>query len=486
MAILSSQFKRASLWVMVAGLAACSSQPNITESTHVLTPDQWQANAPLGVQLNTDEQAKQEAQTIRQWWQRLQDPTLNQLLDITLANNLSLNSTGISYQIAQLQAGVASAKYRPKGNAGLGASQSDSQDNSVTSYNASLSASWELDLWGTGRAQRNKADATVLRSLDELHAAQVSLVAQVVQTYISLRNAQAQQQLATDVIKLREQDYQLAQYQHQAGLTTQLAEVQSLAALRQAEAALQPHKKSEAVALQQLRAFAGGDLGAIQAELAEIKALPLLNEDVVTIAADTLRQRPDVRAKEQAIYEQSAALYIAKKARYPSFSLSGSLGTSDQHFADIFDVDAIVSRLAANLTMVLFDGGTLRRAVAVQKLQLEQSLLQYRNTLLTAQQEVAAALTGLDTVQHQKESYQQALAAADLAVDLADKQYQAGLLDMSKLISAKATQLSNRGSWLNNQSDILNGWVQLYRSIGGGWQENAAATATSTTGESGE
>ena len=486
MAILSSQFKRASLWVMVAGLAACSSQPNITEITNIPSPEQWQTSIPAGVQLNTDEQAQQDLQSISRWWLRLQDPTLNQLLDITLANNLSLNSTGISYQIAQLQAGVASAKYRPKGNAGLGASHSESQDNSVTTYNASLSASWELDLWGAGRAQRDKADATVLRSLDELHAAQVSLVAQVVQTYISLRNAQAQQQLATDVVKLREQDYQLAQFQHQAGLTTQLAEVQALASLRQAEASVQPHKKSIATALQQLQTYAGGDISAIQAELEAVQELPSLNEDVVSIAADALRQRPDVRAKEQAIYEQSAALYIAKTARYPSFSLSGSLGTSDQNFADIFDVNAIVSRLAANLSMVLFDGGTLRRAVEVQKLQLEQSLLQYRNTLLTAQQEASSALTTLSAAQQQRESYRQALEAADLAADLSDKQYQAGLLDMSKLISAKATQLSNRGSWLNNQSEILNGWVQLYRSLGGGWQEGSATIATNTTGESGE
>ena len=141
-------------------------------------PD-WHTQTPQGVELAADPDAGSAA--LSDWWQHWQDPLLNQLVQQVLANNPSLASSGISYRLALLQAGVATAGFRPKGNLSTGISASESDNADSTSANAGLNASWEIDLWGSRRAAREQADARVEQSLQELRAAQVSLVAEVVQ-----------------------------------------------------------------------------------------------------------------------------------------------------------------------------------------------------------------------------------------------------------------------------------------------------------------
>lgn len=450
---------------VTATLMACSSQPKLPDLNEMSGPNQWQANVPEQVALA--EEAAPES--INQWWQTWQDPVLNQLLELVLQNNPSLESSGISHQIALVQAGVASGQYRPSGRVGIGASHADSKGAPATdSYSASASVSWELDLWGSAKAQKKRAQATVERTKQELHAAQVSLVAQAAQSYVALRSAQANQLLAQEALTLREENYHLAQWQRRAGIATELQEAQALTLLRQAEAQIPHYEKLEVQAISQLQAFVGGDLGNILEHLQASQGLPKVTAQELVVAADSLRQRPDVQAQEQAIYEQSAAVVLARNNRYPSFSLTGSIGSNEENIGDIFDVNRMVSRFAANLSLLMFDGGVLRKAEEVQKLQLERSVLSYRNTLLQAQQEVELALTGLDTAQRQQDSYHQALAAAQLSASLASTQYEAGLLDFSELLTTQTSLLNSKSSALANQTDILSGWIQLYRSLGGG------------------
>ena len=466
------------LVVFASLLAGCMQLPDLPDFERTPHPSTWYANKPQQVDLTDRLHKDVEEQDLRQWWQQWQDPILNQLLDITLVNNPSLESVGITHQIALVQAGVSTAQFRPKGNVGLGASHSESKSSSITGYNLTGNVSWELDLWGTRQAQKDKALAAVERTQLELHAAQVSLVAQVVQSYVALRSAQEHRSLAESAQQLRLENYQLAQWQKQAGIATELQEAQALTLLRQAEAQIPSHEKTELQALQQLQAFAGGqqddEFFSVLMALKQRQALPIPQRSRLVVAADALRQRPDVRAQEQAIYEQTANTILARHARYPSFSLSGSLGANDEQFSNLFDINHWVSRLGANLSLLLFDGGVLRRAEEVQKLQLEKSLLSYRDTLLQAQQEAENALTALAAAQRQQASFQQALDAAQLTVDLATMQYDAGLLDFAELLNTQTALLNSQSSALNNQQDILNSWVLLYRSLGGGIQTSVA------------
>lgn len=467
----------------MALLSACSSQPAMPDLPEPAQPTNWQALTPTTV----DTQSEAPLASLEGWWLHWNDPVLNQLVSRVLQQNPSLNSAGISYRLALLQAGVSTSSYRPRGSVSLGAAESGNQDTQTTSFNAGLSASWELDLWGTRRAQRDKAEAAVERSLDEVRAAQVSLIAEVVQAYVDLRTAQQSRLLAQESISIRQQSYDLARWQRQAGLTTELQQAQALTLLKQTEASLPTYEQSEKQALQNLQALAGGDLGELLAQLTAQQELPTLTERVVQLPADVLRQRPDVQAREKAIREQNEAIVLARHARYPSFSLSGSITSNSQSISDLFDVDAMVARIGASLSYLLFDGGVLKNSIRMQQLQLEQSLLSYRSALLTAQKEVESALTRLDSTQRQQTSYQQALASAELSAELALMQFDAGLLNFTDLLDAQSSLVSSKNSILNNQAGILGSWIQLYRSMGGGWQGlELPPMATATAGENGE
>src|SRR5690606_23959174 len=196
--------------------------------------------------------------------------------------------------------------------------------------------------------------------------------------------------------------------------------------------------QAELQALQQLQALAGGELGALLAALHTTQALPSLTAPAgLSIPAEVLRQRSDVQAQEQAVRAQTEAVVLARDQRYPSLGLSGSLSASGETYSDVFDVGAVVARSAANLALVLFDGGVLKQAVRTQQLQLEQSLLAYRSKLLTAQEEVENAVTRLASTRRQQQSFAQALESAELSARLSAQQFEAGLLSFSELLDAQ-------------------------------------------------
>lgn len=484
--ISSSKIKRIPWVLLVSALSACSSQPTVPETQTPTAASLWHTTKPGSVALESAQTDTTDNEPLVDWWQNWQDPVLNQLLDTVLQNNPSLNSAGINYQIALLQAGVATADYRPKGSVSAGVSDPNIEKDDNLSHNLGVNLSWELDIWGTRRAQKAQAQAASERYLSELHAAQVSLIAQVVQTYVSLRSAQQNKELAQQAIELRQQSYDLARWQHDAGLTTELQQAQALTLLKQTEATLPPYERAELEAIQKLQALAGGGLSPLLADLTQAKPLPQTNDLPLSINADVLRQRPDVYAKELAIKEQNEAIVLARHARYPSFSLSGKISSQNQNLSDVFSADNIVNSLAANLSYLLFDGGKLRRNVKIQKLRLGQSLEEYRSALLTAEQEVTGALTALDSNQRQQSSFEQALNSAELAENLANMQYDYGLLGFSELLDAQTALLNSRTSLLNNQEAVLKSWVQLYRSMGGGWQGLEPLSLATTTGTKSE
>lgn len=489
LSISSSNIKKLHLFLLAAALSACSTQPSMPATQQPTQASQWQTTHSETIELqskDSDQVDETENQQLVGWWQSWQDPVLNELLEKVLQNNPSLNSAGINYQIALLQAGISTAAYRPKGSVSAGVSETGNEKDHDTSYNVGLNVSWELDLWGTRRAERARAKAVSERNLSELQAAQVSLIAQVVQTYVSLRNAQQNKLLTQQAIELRQQSYDLARWQHDAGLTTELQQAQALTLLKQTEASLPPQQRAELEAIQQLQALAGGDISTVLAGLKSHDELPQASELPLIISAEALRQRPDVYAKELAIKEQNEAIVLARHARYPSFALSGSISSRSQDVSELFSADSVVASLAANLSYLLFDGGQLRQNIKIQKLRLEQSLENYRSTLLTAEQEVTGALTALDSNQRQQTSFQQALSSAELAASLANMQYEYGLLSFSDLLDVQTSLLNSRTSLLSNQTAVLNSWVQLYRSMGGGWQGLELPPLASTTGTKSE
>ena len=191
----------------------------------------------------------------------------------------------------------------------------------------------------------------------------------------------------------------------------------------------------------------------------------------MSLPAETLRLRPDVQAQEFAVTRQAYELKLARNQRLPSFNLSGSLTGQSSDLDNLFDAEQIVRSLAARLNYTLFDSGVLKTNEQSAELSLRQALANYQTTLLTAQQEVEDALTELAVNLQQQSAFQQAEASATLAEQLAGFEYESGLLDFSDRLQTQAELLSAQLALTENRGQILQAWVQLYRSLGGGWQD---------------
>ena len=459
-------------------LSACATQPPATGLAQLETPQQWQSELPAGVTVGQNA-------ALADWWQQLQDPLLDQLIEQTLANNPDIDSARVSYRRAQLQLDIAGAGNKPTVGVSTGVKRSGTDADMSTAYSAGLSASWEVDLWGNIASERSSAAAGVEQASAELRDAQVSLIADTASAYTDLRLAQENRQVAEASIAIRQESYDLARWQYEAGLITELEVVQAKTLLDQTRAEKPRYRQAESEAINRLRALVGGRLEELLASLRQSAPLPSLPQQAaLALPADTLRQRPDVKAKEYAVLQQAQAVVQAKNQRYPSFTLSGSLSGSDNNYADVFDVDNMIRSLAASLSYTLFDSGVLKTNERTQQLDLEKSLNTYRSTLLTAQQEVENALAALSSAQQQKEAYDQAEASARLAEELARFQYDAGLLDFSKLLDAQSDLLNAQNDRVQNDGALLSDWIQLYRTAGGGWQGLKTISTADKQGES--
>ncbi|AJQ92536.1 outer membrane protein [Gynuella sunshinyii YC6258] len=420
---------------------------------------------------------RQATEDMTGWWRKFDDELLNQLVQLTLANNTDLKTAQLNYQLARLDQKYAKVDGVPSVSATASASESISHSSSSESFSDGLSASWELDLWGNLASAQKSADASVAASLETLHYSQVSLIAETASSYAELRSAQENLRVIRANIAIQEQSYDFVKWQKEAGISTDLEVIQAETTLEQTRASLPEYENTVNQAMNRLWVLTGGLSDGLSRQLREYVALPAMPASMALgIPADTLRQRPDVKAKEFAVKVQAENVVQAGNQRYPSFNLTGSLTGGGTRVSDLFDLDSFITRLATSLSYSLFDGGTVKKNMQSQQLQLQQSLLDYRAALLSAREEVENALGTLSSKQHKQKALQLAEDSASLALDLANVRYEAGLIDFETVLDAQSTLLTAQNELATNRGDILSAWIELYRSLGGGWQGLTSTT----------
>ena len=205
------------------------------------------------------------------------------------------------------------------------------------------------------------------------------------------------------------------------------------------------------------------------------KPLPVAPEQIaVGIPADALRQRPDVRAAEFTLQAEIARTAEREADRYPSLTLSGSFGWQAFSAAALGGSDGLVSSLVGSLAGVLFDGGRIKSRIAVQNAVQEQALIAYEKSILTSLEDVENALTAYAGGRERVVARQKAAESARRANELARTLYQAGAADFQKVLDTDRTRLTAEETLASADADLLTAVIQLYKALGGGWQ-NAPA-----------
>lgn len=445
-------------------LAGCASPPTAAPGpTLANLPTAWAGapSAPL---------AAAERQALLAWWQQFDDPQLSALVTQALAANTGVRSAQAALRQARALQDVAAAGLGPTLTASADAQRSRASNNSSNRFGASLDASWEADLFGGRRSALDASTATAEASEASLGATQVSLAAEVALAYINLRSGQARLAIAEANLASQQETLQITRWRLQAGLVDSLAAEQAQAAAEQTRASLPPLQTAVAQARHALAVLTGQPPAALDAALAATAPVP---QPAATLAlagpADTLRQRPDVRAAERRLAAAWATLAQADAALRPSLRLSGSLGLSALTLGSLTSGSAVAGALLAGISLPVFDGGALRSQQRAQQAAVEQAQEAWRASVLTALQEVEDALVALRGDRARVQRLQAAAAAATNAATLANQRFRSGLVDFQTVLDTQRSQLGAQDSLASAGADVAAGHVRLYKSLGGGW-----------------
>jgi len=456
-------------WLVLAGLPALlAAAPASSGDARPAVPPQWQAGAAVAGPLDTA--------ALANWWKRFEDPVLDQLIDNALRQSPDIRTALSRIASARASKNIERSGLFPSLNASASGSGSRTEvratdvTTTTENYGASLDASWEIDLFGKQRLALSAAQADLAQATENFHAAQVSLAAEVATAYVTLRSTEAQLAALETSLSAQAETAQIAQWRQQAGIVSVLDARQATSALEQSRASLPSLRQTLSETRNQLATLCGRTPGELDALLAAPRALPAVPASLATgIPAETLRQRPDIRAAERGFEAAVARTKSAKRDRLPSLSLTGSLGVESLKAGDIFSPDRNLARLVGSLSAPIFAAGRIQATIQIKTEAERQALIAYESAVLSALAEVENAQTSVARTAERLDSLSRAAEAASEASTLAAQKYQAGQADLLVALDAQRTSLSLEQQRVAAQAAQLTAHIRLYKSLGGGW-----------------
>ena len=410
------------------------------------------------------------------WWEVFQDPVLQQLIRTALEQNYDVRIAASRVLQAQAQLGITRANQFPTVSAGAeGISQRNPKISSgFPSYEehagaVDLAVVWNLDFWGKYRRQTEAARASLLASQWGHSAILSTVVSSVASAYFTLRELD----LALDVSKKT-----LAARQDSLRLTSVLAKSGSASALdvRQSEQLVYTAAETipdleRQIALQEnsLSILLGRNPGPIPRgrELTEQPNPPAIP---VGLPSELLERRPDIREAEETLVAANAEIGVAKAALFPSISLTGTVGYESFALNNLFTQQQRMWNGAASITQPVFAGGALRAGMRLAEAQEQEMLLDYRQTIMNAFQEVSNSLIAYQKGREFREEQELLTVAAKDADRLSKILYEHGGASYLQVLISENNDLSAELNLAQAQLNERLALVQLYNALGGGWQ----------------
>lgn len=456
------------LAALVVLLGACTSLPPVAPPS----PDSMAVPAAWSALESASTAAP--ATSLAQWWQRFNDPLLSTLVTQTLLANTSVRAAQAALAQSRALRDVQSARLQPGVSASGSAQRNQTGSNSPNNnFRVGLDASWEPDVFGGKRSTLSATEADAQASEASLADAQVSVAAEVALAYIQLRGQQAQLVIARNNLASQNETLQITEWRAQAGLTTSLEVEQARSASEQTAAQIPLFEAGIARTRHSLAVLTGQPPDALQSLLtssATEPAIPVAADNLaLSIPAQTLRQRPDVRAAEHRISAALARVSAADAARYPGFSISGSVGLNALTLGALTNGASVVNALLGSVSVPLLDGGAAKAQVRAQEAALEQARANYQSVVLTTLKDVEDALVALQGDRARLARLQAAATAAGNAALLAQQRYTSGLIDFQTVLQTQRTLLTAQDSVASTSADISTDHVRLYKALGGGW-----------------
>jgi NodT family efflux transporter outer membrane factor (OMF) lipoprotein len=464
--------------VFTATLTACAGNPVPAEAKAAMAPAQWQAPLPHGGQ----------SADLTRWWQQFNDPLLAQL--VTAAQDVSPTLATAQSRVAQARATrvAAGAALAPalSGNASILRGRQDFASPLGSTASAGLQASWELDLFGAGRAGRNAAQARLEGAQAGWHEARVAVAAEVATSYVALRACEAQLKQTQADAASRGETARLTDLSAKAGFQAPATQALSRASAAQARVQLTSQQAQCDLNVKALVALTGIDEPSLRAKLAPATAtVPQPAEiNVAAVPAEVLNQRPDLYSAAQDLVAASADVSQARAQRLPRVSLSGSISAARAETSS-FTVNGTLWTLGPlAVSLPIFDAGTRAANVDAAKARYDEASTAYRAKLRNAVREVEEALVQLQSSAQRSEDLRIAAEGFEVSYRATDSRFRGGLTSLFELEDARRTAVQAQSLLIDLQRERVSAWISLYRALGGGWSavdSRDAATASAPT-----
>lgn len=408
------------------------------------------------------------------------DERLKRLIEIALKNNRDLRVAVLNIEAARANYGVSRADLYPNLGVGLSATRGPSQTTRQlqTVFQAGIQMSaWEIDLFGRIRSLSDAAAARYLASEEGRKAAQISLIASVANTYLSLLADEELLTITRDTMGTREDSFRLNKLKFDNGAASELD-------LRQAESLLESGKVTLAAVTRQ-RALDENALVLLIGQPLPADLPPALSIGEQRLAADlpaglpseVLTRRPDVRQAEEQLIAANANIGAARAAFFPRISLTSSVGSQSNELDGLFKSGTKAWSIGANLAQPIFDAGRNSANLDLAKTNREIAVAQYEKTIQNAFREVQDALAGRATLVEQARAQLAQANAEQTRFKLADLRYRNGAASFLDVLDAQRALFTAQQAVVQVQAAVVQNQVNLYKVLGGGWKEQAANEA---------
>ena len=454
-------------------VSGCAAGPKY-QRANVATPPNWSTEAPWRAAEPRDGIPK------GAWWKLYQDPALDALEEKALNANQSIQVAVSRVEQARDLARVQVAGYFPSLSGGASA-QRERQSanraavstvaprNAITQnvYEVPFQLSYEVDLFGRVRRNVESANAQYQATAGDLENVRLAITSELAADYFTLRELDAEIGDVQESISYDEKGLVLVQNRHAGGVASGLDVAQQETVLDAARAQLHLLQEQRATFEHAIATLTGSPAPTFHVEPAPLNAqIPAIPLGVPT---DVLERRPDIASAERLMASQNALIGVARSAFYPSISLFGGGGLNSTDITNLFGASSTFWSLGVSAVQPILNGGRIHAQVDFAKAGYQGSVASYRNTVLTAFQEVEDGLSGLTTLADAAAAQQKAVEDSQRYLNIANDRYVGGLVTFLDVITAEQTLLTNRRLATQLQGQRLVTSVFLVKALGGGW-----------------
>ena len=410
------------------------------------------------------------------WWTLFKDPGLDDLERRLVIGNENLKSLVAAVASARATLEASRSAMAPTLAADLSATRngassalaSTTGQNPGNNVSLAANASWEVDLWGRLSQASSGAQALLQASADDLAAARLSAQATLAQTYFSLRTAEAQQLLLERSVQAYQRSLDLTQARYSGGVAARTDVLQAQTQLKSAQAQAADLTAQRSQFEHAIAVLLGVAPSALTIERTAILTATLSAPE--SLPATLLERRPDIAAAQRRVAAAYAQIGVADAAFFPALTLSANAGHSQSSLANLVSAPRLSWSLGASLAEAIFDGGQRRQASAQARAAADQATSAYRQTVLTALEEVENNLVLADQLQRETQFQEEALQAAQRNLEITLDQYRAGTLSYLNVVIAQTAALASESSLLGVRNRQLAAVNQLLKNIAGRWQ----------------